>query len=132
MTNTRVVLICTAVFVAGVAVGAAAIWVMTERATAQAIANDAAAGVGGKVPVLKALRDGDALKASAMLESLLDSDLVTLSLVPETTINPTMKRAIARAADYRAEHPYKSGDPVVDPAISDVLAKHRLAKDQGK
>ena len=112
---------------------AGAIWVMTERATAQAIANDAAAGVGGKVPVLKALRDGDMSKASAMLESMLDSDLVTLGLVPEATISPPMKRAIARASDYRAEHPYKSGDPVVDPAVSEVLAKHRFTKDdQGK
>ena len=132
MTNTRIVLICSGVFIAGVAVGGGVIWAMTERATAQAIANDAAAGVGGKVLVLKALRGGDASKASAMLESMLDSDLVTLGLVPDATINPPMKRAIARAADYRTEHPYKSGDPIVDPAVSDVLSKHRLPKDQGK
>ena len=132
MTNTRVLLICSGAFIAGVAVGGGAIWAMTERATAQAIANDAAAGVGGKVLVLKSLRDGDAPKASEMLESMLDSDLVTLGLVPEATINPPMVRAIARAADYRSGHPYNSGDPVVDSAVSDILSKYRVARSLGK
>ena len=126
------VLVCSGVFAVGAAIGGGAIWMMTAHSSEQAIAYDAAAGVGGKIFVLEALRGGDTSKASAMLESMLDSDLVALDLVPETTINPPMRRVIGRAADYRTRYPYKSGDPVVESAVSDILSKYRIAKGQEK
>ena len=132
MTTTRIVLACCGVFAAGATIGGGAIWMTTSLSTGQAIAYNAAAGIGGKIFVLEALRGGDSSKASAMLESMLDSDLVVLNLVPETTINPPMKRVVGRAADYRVRYPYKSGDPVVDSAVSDILSKYRIVKDQEK
>jgi len=132
MTTTRIALLCSGVFAVGAVVGGGVAWMKTSLSTEQAIAYSAAAGIGGKLFVLEALRGGDTSKASAMLESMLDSDLVALNLVPDTTINPPMKRVIGRAADYRVRYPYKSGDPVIDSAVSDILLKYRPTQSREK
>jgi len=133
MTRVRIAIVCSVVLVIGLLAGGSAVaWFYGHFLLSQSLASSAAAGVGNKVVILKSLKAGESNKVAVLLETELDGDLVILGLVPESTIDDRMSRAIARAADYRTAYPYKSGDPVVDSAVSDVLSKHRLAKSQGK
>jgi len=133
MTKSRIAIVCGTVLVVGLLAGGGAVaWFYGQVLLTQSLALSAAAGVGNKVAILKSLRAGDSQKVAALLEIELDGDLVVLGLVPESSIDDRMSRAIARAADYRATSPYKSGDPVVATAVSDVLSRHRLAKGPGK
>jgi hypothetical protein len=124
MKTSGIVLLCATTLVLGVVAGAATVWSFGTTAVMQSNAHAAAAGVGGKTYVLNALRTGETAKASEMLETLLDGDLVTLSVLPEASFDPGMKSAVARAAAYRAQHPYKSNEPIVAEAVARVLAEH--------
>src|SRR5262245_45580 len=129
MSKSRAVVVCTIVLIVGLLVGGGSTaWFYSQFLLPQSLATSAAAGVGNKVAVLKALKTGDSTKVTSLLETELNGDLIILGLVPGSTIDARMSRAIARAADYRAASPYSSGDPVVDSAVSDVLSKHRLAQ----
>jgi hypothetical protein len=133
MTRGRIAIVCSIVLVIGLLAGGSVVaWFYSHFLLTQSLATSAAAGVGSKVAILKSLKAAESDKAAVLLETELDGDLVILGLVPESTIDERMSRAIARAADYRAAYPYKSGDRVVDSAVSEVLTKHRLAQDQGK
>jgi hypothetical protein len=110
--------------VLGVVAGAAVVLSFGTNAVMHNNALAAAAGVGSKTYVLDALRTGETAKATEMLETMLDGDLVTLSVLPEDSLDPSMKQAVAKAAAYRARHPYKSSEPIVAEAISRVLAQH--------
>jgi hypothetical protein len=112
--------------------GSAVAWFYSHFLLAQSLATSAAAGVGNKVAILKSLKAGDSKEVADLLEIELDGDLIVLSLVPESTIDERMSRAIARAAEYRTTSPYKSGDPQVDSAVASVLSKHRAVKSKEK
>jgi Flp pilus assembly protein CpaB len=127
MKTVRIVLLCVAVLALGAAAGASVVWRMTSTEATQAIASAAAAGVGTKTYILNAVRNGETVKAAQMLETSLDSDLVTLGVVPDTMLDPATKRAIARAAAYRAKYPYKSGEPIVAEAVARILGEHAQA-----
>jgi len=126
MSKLRIAIVCTIVVVVSlVAGGGSTAWFYGHFVLPQSLATSAAAGVGNKVAILKALKAGDSAKVVALLETELNGNLVVLNLVPPSTIDERMSRAIARAAEYRAAYPYKSGDPVVESAVSDVLSRHR-------
>jgi Flp pilus assembly protein CpaB len=127
MKTAHILLACVVVFVLGATAGATVAWRMKSAETVNAIAQSAAAGVGTKTYVLSAVRKGDMPEATALLETSLDSDLVTLGLVPDSVLDSATKRAIARAAAYRAMYPYKSGEPLVAEAVARVLAEHAEA-----
>jgi len=133
MTRARTVIVFSIALTIGLLVGGSAVaWFYSHFLLAQSLATSAAAGVGNKVAILKSLKAGDSREVSDLLEIELDSDLIVLGLVPESTIDERMSRAIARAAEYRTTSPYKSGDPQVDSAVASVLSKHRVAKTKEK
>jgi hypothetical protein len=127
MKRAHTVLLCVAVFVLGAAAGGAFVWRITSNDATHAIAQSAAAGVGSTTYILNAVRKNDMAEAVQMLEISLDSNLVTLGLVPDAMLDPATKRSIARAAAYRATYPHKSGEPLVAEAVAKVLAEHAEA-----
>jgi hypothetical protein len=124
MKTLGIVLLCATTLVLGVVAGAAVVWGFGTNAVMHNNALAAAAGVGSKTYMLNALRTGETAKATEMLESLLDGDLVTLSVLPEDSFDQHMKSAVAKAAAYRAQYPYKSNEPIVAEAVSRVLTQH--------
>jgi hypothetical protein len=100
---------------------------MTSAKATQALAHSATAGVGTNTRILSAVRQGNTAEAALLLETSLDSDLVVLGLLPDTVLDPATKRAIARAAAYRAQYPHKSGEPIVAEAVARILAEHAKA-----
>jgi hypothetical protein len=76
-----------------------------------------------RVAVLRQLRMNEPQKAIELLETHLDGDIIGLraddKYAPST--NESVKKAISRARDYRAEYPRKTGLPEVDAGVHDVL-----------
>ena len=97
-----------------------------DRAS-QASAIAAAASAGGKVVALERLRSGDVARTISLLETTLDSDLVTIGLTQGLN-DPTVRGVVERVARYREDNPHKSGDAVVDEAVGDLLSKMKPAR----
>jgi hypothetical protein len=122
MKRVGVIAIGVGALAAGVVMGFVAASRMQVSESVRAIATAAAAGAGTKVFVLEQLRSGNDTRAISMLETSLDSDLVTIGLVPESATEATIGGVVRRVARYRTDNPYRSGDPVVDNAVSAVLS----------
>jgi len=113
---------CFSCLALGAALGALGPGVFGTRAASErALTANAAAGVGSKTALLQLLRSGQSNDAIALVETLLDSDLVVLGLVDATNIGADERRAIERAAAYRLLNPRKSNDPIVDAAVEKVF-----------
>lgn len=75
------------------------------------------------VAVLRKLRANENQKAIDLLETRLDGYIIGLRTdrgYPDGT-NESVRQAISRARDYRAEYPRKSGLPEADAAVNAVL-----------
>jgi hypothetical protein len=126
MTRTRVTVLVAGVFIAGVVVGGGlAAWLYDRFVLSNYVAMSAASGVGNKLTVLRAVRTGDTNGAVQSLELSLDGDLVTLGLLPSSTIDGPTSRILNRVASYREEYPHKFGDAEVDTAIAELLHKYK-------
>jgi hypothetical protein len=79
-----------------------------------------------KVAVLKEFREGHPGKAASALESFLDGDLISLSiLLPEYGRDKQAANAVTHASEYRAKFPYSSGEAAVDSHISVMLSNQK-------
>jgi hypothetical protein len=121
MKRGAVIVISLGAFAAGIAVGVFVAWRVNESSSAHALATAGAAGAGVKVFVLEHVRLGNGTRAASLLETSLDSDLVTIGLTPQSATDPTIRGIVRRVAQYRTDNPHKSGDAIVDDAVSAVL-----------
>ena len=124
MNKIAVVLIATATFVVGAIVGGVAVaWFYSSVLMEPGLRSAATAGASVKLAVLTSIRAGETEKATNLLESLLDVDILTLGVLrEETKRDETVERAVGRAAEYRKSHPYRSGQAEVDQRVERVLS----------
>jgi predicted phosphoribosyltransferase len=133
MTRTRGIVLTVAVFIAGLACGGVAVaWILSEFLLASSLASSAAAAAFGNTVALEAIRAGDTAKASSTLESFLDSNLITLNALPASQKDESIQKILRRTAQYRAQNPRKSSEPVVDSAVSELLSKYPPKKNREK
>ncbi|WP_171160103.1 hypothetical protein [Usitatibacter palustris] len=111
-----------AIFAAGVVAGGAATLQFTTMMYGGFNTVSAAAAVSAKVAALDAIRSNDYAKATEMLETLLDGDIISLKALMTDFPDPMAPKALARAAKYRAANPRKTGEAIVDNAVAEALA----------
>ena len=104
--------------------GGASIWLYNEFLVEPNAISSARHGVSSKVAVLEAIRRSDDEKATSLLETYLDGDLIVLSVLPDNQLDQQTVGAILRAADYRNRYPHISSEPKVTSQVSELLSKH--------
>lgn len=111
----------------GIIVGSGvSVWIMSEFFIKSHAFSTAITGITTKISVLEKMREGQYEKATGTLESLLDSDLIGLSiLLPEYSSDTQVAIVLNRASDYRIKHPYVSSEPSVNSRISELLSKRK-------
>jgi hypothetical protein len=88
-------------------------------------AEAAAVGILTSVDALTRLRGGDTAGAIAVLEASLHSNITIVGGSDAAASDPNIRKIVARAADYRGKHPYKSSYPELDAQVSDILKRYR-------
>lgn len=126
MKRFRLALLLGFTFVIGaIAGGWASIWAFDEFLVEPNAISSAGAGISGKVGVLEAIKASDQQKATSLLETYLDGDLVALSAFPEKRLDKSVISALVRAAEYREKYPHFSSEPVVSSQVSELLSKYK-------
>lgn len=78
-----------------------------------------------RISVLSALRESKTDKAISLLETMLDGDLISLSVLPPERLDSQTISIVQRASAYREKYPHSSSFPDVDTQTSAFLAKYR-------
>jgi hypothetical protein len=76
-----------------------------------------------EIEALDRLRRGDVAGAIGILEVSVDANLVILGSAKDVLSDPSVRKILGRAAEYRSRHPRRS-DPAVDAQVSEVLGPH--------
>lgn len=76
-----------------------------------------------EVAILTDVHEGHTAKGMELLETLLDEDIVSLSVSSRFTseTNEAVRKAIAKAREYRGKYPRHSGSPELDRMIAKKL-----------
>jgi len=126
MSRAKVILLASGTLIVGLAIGAAGgIWFSSTMFGGFG-AITAAAGVSTKVHILEGIRSNDLPRSTEMLESLLDSDLITLdAMLSEQSYNAedSILRSIRRAKEYRDKHPRNTEYSEIDQSVNRILLK---------
>ena len=77
------------------------------------------------VAVLRSIRDGETERATEMLETSLDGNILSLSSSAEYSdrTNEAVAKAIRNARGYRSDHPRKTDLPELDNAVAEILSR---------
>lgn len=126
MSRIRVVITAAVVFVVGAIVGGGAVgWAYSEFLLQPAGISAASTEAATNLAALRFIREGKTENAVALLETVLDGNLICLDMFPEDRLSKQTFAILGRAAAYRKTYPYTSSDPSVNQHISEMLAKHR-------
>jgi len=126
MSRAKVILLASGTLIVGLAIGAAGGAWFSSQLFGGFGAITAAAGVSTKVHILEGIRNNDLLRSTEMLESLLDSDLITLDAMLSEQSNfaeDSVLRSLRRAKEYRDKYPRKTEYAEIDQSVNRVLLK---------
>jgi hypothetical protein len=105
--------------------GWAMTWALGEFMLQPTATSQASSAAAVRVSALTLMRDGKFEDAAALLETMLDGDLISLGAAPKGKIDKQTADVIRRAAEYRGKFPRKSGDKNVDEAVDALLSQDR-------
>lgn len=126
MKRLRLSLLLGITFVLGaIAGGGASIWAFNELLAKPNAISSAGLGVSSKVVILEAIRAADQERATSLLETYLDGDLIDLSIFPESRLDKPAISALIRAAEYREKYPHVSSEPIVTSQVLELLSKYK-------
>jgi len=113
-------------FVVGLIIGCGVTAYLGFRQADSYMTDSSLGGVGIKCNLLQLLQDGDTNKVIQSLEGEMDADILQYAAmkrkVPVHKLEPSVVRLITRVRDYRAAHPYSSGDPRIDRFVASILS----------
>jgi hypothetical protein len=121
MTRTRVAVLATATFLAGLAIGGYGVMSFMSEMLVSFGATSSVAGVSTHVAVLQSLRAGNARGAVDLLETFLDGELMSVGAYRADSLPQSAPITVRRAAEYRAKYPRTTQNPEVDAAVSKGL-----------
>ncbi len=114
------------VFVIGLVVGCTVSAYFWVRWADTYMTDSSIAGIGERYAVLQVLRTGDTNKAIDALEEEMNGEVLQFAAMKRgvlvAKLKPSEVRLITRVRDYRAAHPYSSGDTEIDRFVASVLS----------
>jgi hypothetical protein len=128
-TRTRIILTALTALLVGAVVGGIASGYVVSKFTTVFFVDGWMLGkaveVQTKVAVLQNIRDSQTEKATKLLETMLDADIMSLSTSIEYAegTNLAVSRAIQKAKGYRSQYPRHTTSKEVDDFVNGVLKK---------